>query len=71
MYYIRIIHLQCASRCVWKILLHSLLSNYLARRIYCSNGPNDLWHYDGYDKMKQYSFPIYGRVDGFSRKILC
>ena len=47
-----------------------MLSNYLARRIYCSNGPNDVWHSDGYDKIKQYGFPIHGGVDGFSRKIL-
>ena len=40
------------------------------RRIYCSNGPNDVCHYDGYDKIKQYGFPIHGVVDGFSRNIL-
>ena len=54
----------------WWFLLYSLLSNYLARRIYCLNGPNDVWHWNGYDKMKQYGFPIHGGVDGFSRKIL-
>ena len=42
----------------------------MVRRIYCSNGPNDVWHCDGYDKIKQYGFPIHGGVDGFSRKIL-
>ena len=52
-------------------MLHPLLSNYLERRIYCSNGPNAVWHCDGYDKIKQYGFPIHGRVDVFSRKILC
>ena len=51
-------------------MLYSLLSNYLARKIYCLNGPNDVWHCDGYDKIKQYDFPIHGGVDGFSRKIL-
>ena len=50
-------------------MLYSLLSNYLARRIYCSNGPNDVW-YCGYDIIKQYGFPIHGGLDGFSRKIL-
>ena len=50
--------------------LNSLLSNYFARRIYCSNGPNDIWHCDSYDKIKQYGFPIHGAVDGFSWKIL-
>ena len=49
---------------------YSLLSNYLARRIYFSNGSNDVWNYDGYDKIKQYGFPIHDVVDGFSRKIL-
>ena len=51
-------------------MLYSLLSNYLTRSIYCWNGPNDVWHCDGYDKIKQYGFPIYGGVNRFSRKIL-
>lgn len=33
-------------------------------------GPDDCWHVDGYDKLKQYGFPIHGCIDGFSRKIL-
>ena len=69
-YYIRIIYAQCASRCLWRFLLYTLLSNYLERRIYCLNGPNAVWHCDGYDKIKQYGFPIHGGVDGvdvFSR----
>ena len=49
---------------------HSLLFNYLARRIYCSNGPNDVWNCDGYNKIEQYGFWIHGGVDLFSRKIL-
>ena len=32
--------------------------------------PNDIWHYDGYDKMKPFGFPIHGAVDGISRKLL-
>ena len=36
-----------------------MLSNYLERRIYFSNGPNEVWNYDGYDKIKQYGFPIH------------
>ena len=50
---------KCASRRVGMFLLCSLLPNYLARRIYCSNGPNDVWYCDGYDKIKQYGFPIH------------
>ena len=41
---------------------YSLLSNYLAHRIHFSNGPNDVWNYDGYDKIKQNGFPIHGVV---------
>ena len=40
------------------------------RRYYHSNGPNDTWHVDGYDKLKPYGFPIHGCIDGFSRKII-
>ena len=40
------------------------------RRVYVTNGPNDLWHADGYDKLKPFGFPIHGCIDGYSRKIL-
>ena len=69
-FYIRIIYSQSVSRCIWKFLLYWMSSNYLARSIYCSNGPNDLCHCDGYYQIKQYGFPIHGGVDGFSGKIL-
>ena len=42
----------------------------LDRRYYHSNGPNETWHVDGYDKLKPYGFPIHGCIDGFSRKII-
>ena len=42
----------------------------LKRRSYWSNGPNWVWHIDGYDKLKPYGFPIHGGIDGFSRRIL-
>lgn len=39
---------------------------------YCSRvcsfiiqGPNYVWHCDGYDKMKPYGFPIHGCIDGY------
>ena len=42
----------------------------LRRRSYWSLGPNHTWHIDGYDKLKDFGFPIHGCVDGFSRKVL-
>ena len=27
-------------------------------------GPNYVWHCDGYDKLKPYGFPIHGCIDG-------
>ena len=33
-------------------------------------GPNCAWHFDGYDKLKPYGFPIHGCIDGYSRRIL-
>lgn len=42
----------------------------LDRRTYRSRGPNDCWHFDGYDKLKRYGLPISGCVDGFSRRII-
>ncbi|XP_046855923.1 uncharacterized protein LOC124449024 [Xenia sp. Carnegie-2017] len=40
------------------------------QRQYISQGPNQCWHIDGYDKLKPFGFPIHGAVDGFSRKVL-
>ena len=45
-------------------------SRHLEGRCYRSNGPNETWHFDGYDKLKPYGFPIHGCIDGFSRKII-
>ena len=42
----------------------------LKRRMYHNPGPNYAWHINGYDKLKQWGFPIHGAIDGFSRKIL-
>lgn len=42
----------------------------LVRRVYRANGPNYVWHVDGYDKLKPYGFAISGCIDGFSRRIL-
>ena len=39
-------------------------------RSYHNPGPNHLWHYDGYDKLKPFGFPVHGCIDGWSRKIL-
>lgn len=45
-------------------------SRVLKRREYISQGPNDTWHADGYDKLKPYGLNIHGAIDGFSRKVL-
>lgn len=42
----------------------------LKRRMYVANGPNFIWHVDGYDKLKPYGFAIHGCIDGYSRRIL-
>ena len=42
----------------------------LQRRVYVSNGANEIWHIDGYDKLKPFGFAIHGCIDGFSRRIL-
>ena len=43
-------------------------SRYIKRRVYTCDCPNNTWHADGNDILKQYGFPIHGRVD--SRKVL-
>lgn len=42
----------------------------LQRRAYHSEGPNMVWHMDGYDKIKPYGIAVHGCIDGFSRKII-
>ena len=42
----------------------------LRRRCYFANGPNYVWHIDGYDKLKPFGICISGCVDGFSRQII-
>ena len=42
----------------------------LRRREYTTPGPSFAWHVGGYDKLKDFGFPIHGCIDGFSRKIL-
>ena len=42
----------------------------LRRRLYVNQGPNYLWHLDGYDKLKPFGFCIHGAIDGYSRRIL-
>ena len=42
----------------------------LKRREYRNAGANSCWHVDDYDKLKPFSFPIHGCIDGYSRKII-
>lgn len=42
----------------------------LLRRRYSAKGPNYLWHFDSYDKLRRYGLCINGCIDGFSRKII-
>lgn len=61
-------------RCALKVLdpegVDRRLSKKLKRRQYRVRGPNDTWHIDGYDKLKQFGFCIHGAIDGYSRRIL-
>ncbi|XP_061885060.1 uncharacterized protein LOC133635791 [Entelurus aequoreus] len=42
----------------------------LHRRNYFAKGPNYIWHFDSYDKLKPFGICINGCIDGFSRKII-
>lgn len=42
----------------------------LKRRVYNVPGPDYVWHSDNYDKLKRYGFPMYGFIDGYSKKVL-
>ena len=42
----------------------------IVQRIYEMGGPLVVCHMDGNDKLKRFSFPLHGCIDGFSRKLL-
>ena len=42
----------------------------LQRREYKTEGPNHVWHIDGYDKLKPFGFCIHGGIDGYSRRLM-
>lgn len=42
----------------------------IRRRVYHSDGPNCVWHLDGYHKMVRWRLVIHGGIDGFSRAIV-
>jgi regulator of replication initiation timing len=45
-------------------------SRRLHRREYFALGPNFIWHYDGYDKLKPFGLCVSGCVNGFPRRII-
>jgi len=42
----------------------------LKRRKYYTPGPSNVWHIDGYDKLKPFGFSFHGCMDGFSRRLV-
>ena len=46
------------------------LRNRPRRRNYRGEGPNYIWHVDGYNKLKPFGFCIHGCIDGYSQRIL-
>jgi len=42
----------------------------IRRRVYCSAGPNAVWHIDGNHKLIRWRFVIHGGIDGYSRLIV-
>ena len=42
----------------------------LTRRLFRADGPDQVWAYDGFDKLARWGFPIHGCVDVYSRYLL-
>ncbi|KAH3776466.1 hypothetical protein DPMN_177891 [Dreissena polymorpha] len=42
----------------------------IRRRAYYAAGPNFIWHFDGYDKLKPFGLCISGCICGFSRRLI-
>ena len=42
----------------------------IKRRTYETNGPFDVFHIDGNDKLKRFGFAIHGCIGGFSRELI-
>ena len=45
-------------------------SRSIRRRAYYAAGPNFIWHFDGYDKLKPFGLCISGCICGFSRRLI-
>ena len=45
-------------------------SRSIRRRAYYAAGPNFIWHFDGYDKLKPFGLFISGCICGFSRRLI-
>lgn len=50
--------------------LAAMRAGRLKRRQYEVQGPNGIWHTDGYDKLKPFGFCIHGTMDGWSRRMM-
>jgi hypothetical protein len=44
--------------------------NSLHRRLFYSDGPDQLWSCDGFDKLEHWGFPIHGGMDVYSRYLV-
>ena len=42
----------------------------IKRREYETNGPFNVFHTDGNNKLKRFGFALHGYIDGFSRKLI-
>ena len=42
----------------------------IKRREYETNGPFNVFHIDGNNKLKRFGFALHGYIDGFSRKLI-
>lgn len=45
-------------------------SHRLHRRVYTNDGPNQIVHIDGYDKLKPFGLCIHGAIDGYNLVLL-
>lgn len=53
---------------IWSSTLFS--TQVFFRGGYVTEGPNQVWHVDGFDKLKPFGIAISGYIDGFSRNVM-
>ena len=55
------------ARCTLNVFCFNCVAIILYYYNSCIQGPNEVWHIDGNDKLKKFGFCIHGCIDGYKK----